>query len=124
MSLKLTPAEEQLMKILWASNKIFMKEILASYDDPKPAPSTVATLLKRMQSKGFVDYKLYGNSREYFPLIKKNSYFGGKVQEMINKFFGGSDVAFASFFTEESKMNKEELEELKILIEQKIKETS
>ncbi len=122
MQLKLSPAEEQLMEIIWSKKRIFMKEILLSYPEPKPAASTVATLLKRIQVKGYVDFKLYGNSREYFPLIKKNKYFKGKMKEMVNNFFGGSDVAFASFFAEESKMNKQELEDLKALIERKIRD--
>ena len=121
MSLRLSPTEEQLMEIIWKNKKAFMKEILEAYDEPKPAASTIATLLKRMQNKGYVDFKLYGNSREYYPLIKKKKYFKEKMKEMVNNFFGGSNAAFASFFTEESKMNQEELKALKELIDAKIK---
>ena len=112
MSVKLSQSEEQVMEIIWSSKKPFMKEIMEAYPEPKPAPSTVATLLKRMQTKGYVDFKLFGNSRQYFPLIKKKKYFKDKMKVMVNNFFGGSNAAFASFFEEESKMNKEELEEL------------
>jgi predicted transcriptional regulator len=53
--------------------KIFMKDILDAYPEPKPAATTIATLLKRMQNKELVGYKLYGNSREYYPKIEKGN---------------------------------------------------
>ena len=73
--MKLTQAEEQLMNHLWKLEKAFMKDLLNSYPEPKPATTTVVTLLKRMIDKGFVAYTLYGKSREYYPLVKKTSYF-------------------------------------------------
>jgi len=123
MSDKLSPTEEQLMEIIWSHDQIFMKEILLAYDEPKPAASTIATLLKRMKNKGFIDFELFGNSRRYHPLVPKRTYFKDKMKELVNNFFGGSNAAFASFFAEESSMNQDELQELKELIESKIKES-
>ena len=68
---KLTETEMTLMEILWQKEKVFMKDILEDYADPKPASTTIATLLKRMQNKDLVGYKLFGNSRQYFPKVKK-----------------------------------------------------
>jgi BlaI family transcriptional regulator, penicillinase repressor len=69
--MKLSKTEERLMELIWRNEKVFLKDLIDSYPDPKPAPSTIATLLKRMQDKGFVGYKLYGNSRQYYPLVKQ-----------------------------------------------------
>ena len=69
--MQLTNAEEQLMQILWKQERAFMKNLIEAYKDPKPATTTIATLLKRMQDKNFVDYIQYGRSREYFPMVKK-----------------------------------------------------
>jgi predicted transcriptional regulator len=44
-----------------------MKDLLDAYPNPKPATTTVATLLQRMIDKKFVDYTEYGNSRQYYP---------------------------------------------------------
>ena len=63
------------MQYLWKRNKAFMKDLLGDFPNPKPATTTVATLLKRMADKGFVSYKTIGKSREYFPLVKKSDYF-------------------------------------------------
>ena len=77
-----------------------------------------------MRDKGFVDFKLYGNSRQYYPTVRKNKYFREKLGSLVNDFFGGSKTAFASFFAEESKMTTDELNQLKALIERKINEQS
>jgi BlaI family transcriptional regulator, penicillinase repressor len=117
----LSKAEEQLMQILWKQEKAFMKDLLEAYPDPKPAPTTIATLLKRMQDKKFVTYKQVGRSREYFALVKKKDYFSRQVNGMIKSFFNDSASQFASFFTKEADLTKEELKELRSLIDKEIK---
>jgi len=120
--IKLTDSEEVIMEILWEKEKVFMKEILESYPEPKPASTTVATLLKRMQNKDFVGYKLFGNSREYFPKIKKSDYFKEEMTSMIDRFFNSSVTQFASFFTTNTKLSQKQLKELREIIDKEIKE--
>lgn len=119
--MQLSKTEEQVMQYLWKRNKAFMKDLLEDFPKPKPATTTVATLLKRMNDKGFIDYKLYGKSREYFPLVKKTDYFSKHVNGLIKNFFDNSAPQFASFFTSETNLSKEELEELRAIIDQQIK---
>jgi predicted transcriptional regulator len=98
-----------------------MKDLLDAYPEPKPANTTVATLLKRMIDKDFVAYHLDGKTREYYPLVKKKDYFSKHVNGLIKTFFNDSASQFASFFTKETDLSKEELEDLKTLIDNKIK---
>tara|TARA_R110002012_G_scaffold312248_1_gene522701 strand:- start:271255 stop:271620 length:366 start_codon:yes stop_codon:yes gene_type:complete len=119
--MQLSKSEEELMNHLWKLEKGFMKDLLEAYPEPKPAPTTVATLLKRMTDKGFVAYNTFGKSREYFPLVKKKAYFSKHVNGLIKDFFNDSASQFASFFTKETNLSKTELEELKKLIDQEIK---
>jgi len=119
--MQLTNAEEQLMQILWKQERAFMKDLIEAYEDPKPATTTIATLLKRMQDKNFVDYIQYGRSREYFPMVKKKDYFSKHVNGLIKNFFNDSASQFASFFTEETNLSKKELENLRALIDTEIK---
>lgn len=118
--MQLTKTEEQLMQFLWDLEKAFMKDLLDLFPEPKPASTTVATLLKRMTDKGFVGYKEYGKSREYFPLVKKSDYSSKQVNGMIKSFFNNSAAQFASFFTQETNMSSAELEELKKIIDKEI----
>ncbi len=120
--MKLSKTEEQVMQYLWKLEKAFMKDILTEFPQPKPATTTVATLLKRMIDKGFVNYKLYGKSREYYPLIKKTDYFSKHVNGLIKNFFNNSASQFASFFTSETNLSVTELEELRKLIDSQIKD--
>ena len=120
--MQLSKTEEQLMQLLWKLKKGFMKDILLEFPEPKPATTTVATLLKRMRDKGFIDYKLYGKSREYYPLVKKSDYFSKHVNGLIKNFFNDSASQFASFFTKETDLSVSELEELRKIIDNQIKE--
>jgi predicted transcriptional regulator len=118
--MKLTKTEEQLMEVIWDKKEVFMKDIIDEYPDPKPATTTIATLLKRMQNKGFVAYNLMGNSRQYYALVKKGDYFSKHVNGLIKDFFGSSALQFASFFTRQADMTAEELESLKKIIDDQI----
>ncbi len=108
------------MNILWKQDKAFLKDLLDAYPEPKPATTTVATLLKRMADKGFVAYNSQGRSREYYPLVKKKAYFSKQVNSLIKNFFNDSPGQFASFFTESTNLSKTELEDLKKLIDDEI----
>ena len=119
---KLTDAEKDLMEIIWQKKAAFMKDIMEEYPEPKPATTTIATLLKRMQNKDLIGYKTYGNSREYFPKVSKEVYFKEEMTSMIDKFFNSSASQFASFFTSNTKMSQTELKELRDLIDQKIED--
>lgn len=118
--MKLSKAEEQLMELIWKQGKVFMKDIIEMYPEPKPATTTIATLLKRMQDKNFIGYTLYGNSREYYPLVKKTTYFSKHVKGIIKNYFDDSPIQFASFFTKSTDLTEEELESLKKIVEQEI----
>ena len=118
--MKLSKGEEQLMEIIWNGGKLFLKDILDVYPQPKPASTTVATLLKRAQDKGFIGYTLFGNSRQYHALVKKSDYFSKHVKGIVKNYFGNSSLQFASFFTANSNMTSAELEALKKIIDQQI----
>ena len=116
----LPKAEEQLMEFIWKQEKVFMKDLIELYPEPKPASTTLATLLKRMQDKGFVGYTLYGNSREYYALVKKEDYFSDQVSGLIKNHFDNSALQFASFFTNTAELSADELESLRKLIDKKL----
>jgi BlaI family transcriptional regulator, penicillinase repressor len=119
--MQLSKSEEQLMELIWKQEKVFMKELIENYPDPKPATTTIATLLKRMQDKGFVAYTLFGNSRQYYPLVEKSDYFSKHVKGIIKNYFDNSPMQFASFFTTSTNLTTSELENLKKIVDQEIK---
>lgn len=118
-SKELTKAEEQVMQYLWKIDKGFLKDIVDQFPQPKPANTTVSTVIRVLVNKGFIGYNTFGKTNEYYPLISKNSYFQNHVKSIITNFFQGSTPEFASFFANEQ-LNLSELEEIKQLIEEKI----
>jgi len=120
-NMQLSKTEEQIMELIWNKEKVFLKDLIDCFPDPKPATTTIATLLKRMQDKGFVGYTMFGNSRQYHPLVKKTDYFSKHVNGIIKNYFGNSALQFASFFTTTSNLTTSELEDLKKIIDKEIK---
>ncbi|HET8861238.1 BlaI/MecI/CopY family transcriptional regulator [Marivirga sp.] len=120
--MKLSETEEKLMELIWQHKKVFMKELIELHSEPKPAKTTIATLLKRMQEKKFVGYTVFGNSRQYFPLVDRQAYFSNRIGKIIKNYFDDSALKFASFFATSGKMTYEELDQLKKMIDDKMKE--
>ena len=109
------------MQYIWKQGKAFMNELLEMYPDPKPANTTVATLLKRMKDKGYIDYEQLGRSRQYYPLVKKSDYFSRHLNGLIQKYFNNSPSSFASFFAKETDLSEKELQELQEIVQQELK---
>jgi BlaI family transcriptional regulator, penicillinase repressor len=118
----ITKAEEQILQHLWKLEKAYMKDLVEAFDEPRPAYTTVATLLTRMVEKEIVGFIPHGKVREYYPKIKKQAYFQTQFNKMLKEFFNDSTAQFASFFTSKADLSMDQLEELKQLIDSKIQE--
>lgn len=118
---ELTKAEAQVMHYIWEFEKSFLKDIVEAFPEPRPAYTTISTVIRVLVKKGYVDYNTYGKVHEYFPLVTRKEYFRKHVKSLINNHFDGSVVSFASFFTGDDAVDLGELEEIKQLIDQKIK---
>jgi len=116
---ELTKAEQQVMHHIWKLRKSFLKDIVEAFPEPRPAYTTISTVIRVLVKKGFVGYNTYGKVHEYFPKISRQSYFRTHVKSLINNHFDGSVVSFASFFTGDQ-VDLGELEEIRQLIDQKI----
>ena len=109
---ELTKAEDQVMQILWKLQKGFVKDIIEEMPNPKPAYNTVSTIVRILETKGFVDHKAYGKTHEYFPVITKEKYTKFYLNNLIKGYFNGSFQNLVSFFAKENKMDVHELEKL------------
>lgn len=118
--MKLSRTEEELMNHLWRLKRAFMKDLLDAYEEPKPATTTISTLLKRMQEKEFVGYDATGKLRQYYPLVTKETYFSKHLKGLIKNFFNDSPAQFASFFTKKTDLSEKELLDLKTLIDDRL----
>ncbi|MBL0743784.1 BlaI/MecI/CopY family transcriptional regulator [Chryseolinea lacunae] len=109
---ELTKAEDQVMQILWKLEKGFVKDIVEEMPEPKPAYNTISTIVRILETKGFVDHKAYGKTHEYFPLITKEKYTKFYLNNLLKGYFNGSFQNLVSFFAKENKMDVKELEKI------------
>ncbi|WKK84045.2 BlaI/MecI/CopY family transcriptional regulator [Marivirga arenosa] len=117
---ELTKAEEQLMQHLWKLQKAYLKDIVEYYEEPKPAYTTISTVVNVLVKKKFVGFDLHGKSKHYYPLISKEEYSNQSVKSLIGNFFNNSYKQFASFFTSRKELSLDELKEIRSMIDQEI----
>ena len=116
----LRKAEEQFMQYLWEIGKGFLRDIVEKFPNPRPAYTTVSTVIRVLVKKGFIGFRTYGKVNEYYPIVSKEEYFKKQVKPILSSYLSGSPSTFASYFTD-SKLSLSELEEVKRLIDDRIK---
>ena len=109
---ELTKAEEQIMQLLWEQEKAFVKDLVEQIPEPKPAYNTVSTIIRILEKKGFVGYKAYGKTHEYFPLVSRKDYTRSFMKNFMRNYFSGSFQEMVSFFAKEDNMTLSDLDEL------------
>ncbi|MEM6718866.1 MAG: BlaI/MecI/CopY family transcriptional regulator [Bacteroidota bacterium] len=117
---ELTKAEEQVMQYVWKLDRAFLKDIVEQFPEPKPAYTTISTVVRVLVRKKFLDFETYGKIRQYSPAISKERYFAQHIKQVIGNFFNGSTSSFASFFAESDTLNLTEMEQMKAILEEKI----
>ena len=115
MKQRLTPKEEMLMNIFWAHEPLFIRDLISYIPEPKPHYNTVATLVKFLEEKGFLEREPMANSFRYKVKISERQYRGDTVSDVVARYYDNSFLSLVSQFVEEEKMD---LQDLKNLIEQ------
>ena len=114
---ELTRAEEQLMQVLWQLEKGFVKDVIELLPEPKPAYNTVSTIIRILETKGFVDHTAYGKSHEYYPLVSKDEYQNFATDKLMSGYFDNSVKRMFSYFVKKEKIDLKEADEIMKLIE-------
>ena len=118
----LSKSEAQVMNILWSisvEDSVTSAEVMESYDEPRPAVTTVLTFLKRLTEKGFVKTEKQGKLLRFTPLVSREEYAARYMKDAKDTFFGGSPVSLISFFVQQEQMDDEQIKELFDIIQQK-----
>ena len=119
----LTKAEEQIMQILWDLKEGVVKDVVDGFDEPKPAYTTVATVLSVLEKKGVVARKKVGNVNQFLPEISKKEYTGFQFKSLLSDYFNGSFPKMATFFAKENNLGIKDLEEILKAAELELKNT-
>lgn len=109
--LKLTDKEEDIMRVLWALNKAFVKDIKAELKQELHY-NTVSTIIRNLEEKEYVGHQAFGNTHQYYPLISQEDYQNEILNQTTRKFFKGSYKDLVSFFAKEEKISEKDLKDI------------
>ena len=118
---ELTKAEQQVMQYLWQLKEAYLKDIVEEYPEPRPAYTTISTVVNVLVKKGFIDFELHGKSKLYRAAVSREKYTRQTFKGLLSNFFDDSTRQFASFFTQKTQLSVEELKEIRKLIDEQIK---
>jgi BlaI family penicillinase repressor len=108
----LTKAEEEVMHIIWRLERCVVREIIEQLGDPDMPHSTISSVVRILEKKGFVNHKAYGKTHEYFAIIPREEYARHGVTSLMEKYFGGSPKQLVSFLVQSKDLNLRELNDL------------
>ena len=109
---QLTKAEEEIMQILWELKEANVAGLIKKMPEPKPAYNTVSTIVRILESKGFVDHRQEGKGYIYFPVLEKETYSNQSINQLMNNYFNGSFKSMVSFFMKKNDLSTQELENI------------
>src|SRR5476651_2211848 len=114
---ELTKTEERIMQILWDLQSAFVKDIIEKLpDEPKPPYNTISSVVRLLEKKGYVGYKAYGKTYEYFPLVSKGEYRKTSFRKFFSGYFDNSAESLFSFMVKEEQLSEEDLNRIKDII--------
>ncbi|MBY5956637.1 BlaI/MecI/CopY family transcriptional regulator [Membranicola marinus] len=107
--MKLTKAEEEIMQILWEIEPCLVTDIIKHMGTPDTPHSTISSIVRILERKGYVDHKAYGRTHEYFSVVKKEDYSKNRLNKFVRDYFDGSPKQLVSFLVREKEIDREEL---------------
>jgi BlaI family transcriptional regulator, penicillinase repressor len=114
----LTKAEEQIMQVLWNIQPAFVKDIITELPEPKPAYSTVSTIVRILESKGFIDHEAFGTTHRYFAVVSKEEYSHFSMKKIFENYFDGSLKKMVSSFSNREQIDLKEMNDILRAIDQ------
>jgi predicted transcriptional regulator len=109
---RMTPKEEEILSCFWMHGPLFIRELLAFQEDPKPHYNTLSTIVRVLEEKGYIGYKAYGNTYQYYAVITQEEYRKKKLRNIVHKYFGNSYKRVVSALIEEDELSIAELQDL------------
>ena len=116
---RLTRAEEQVMQALWKLGPSFVKDLVPVMPKPRPAYTTVSTIVRILEQKGFVDHEAFGRSHRYFAKVGKEAYGDRSMKRILRDYYAGSAGKLMSFFIERDDLDMEELDAILKMVQQR-----
>ena len=118
----LTPAELELMTILWDEGPGTVREVMDALSGAKvPAYTTVSTILRILEQKGFVDSRKQGRSHIYGAVVDRDQYEGRNLRQLVGSLFGGDPSALVRRLVSDESLSHDDLRELQRMVDERLK---
>ena len=118
---KISDAEWQVMDVLWAASAALtaneVVDALAEYADW--SPPTIKTMLNRLVRTRALKFKADGKRYLYSPAVSRERCVRSETRSFVDRLFGGSIAPLLAHFVEDEKLSKDEIEQLRRLLERK-----
>ena len=114
-----TSKEEEILGYFWAKGPLFVRELLDLQEEPKPHYNTLSTIVRTLEEKGYIGYKVFGNTHQYYALISEDEYRKKTLKQVVDKYFDNSYTRVVSTLIEEEALTLDELQEVKQQIKNK-----
>ena len=113
----LTENELEVMQVLWKNSSLKVADIINLLNrNPKPAYTSMLTLVQSMEKKGYIKHQQLGRAFIYSPILKQEKFLFSEIKRISKRFFGGSPGKLVLNLVENEHLNSSELEELKKLL--------
>lgn len=112
MNYSLTRREEQIMQILWRLKKAFVKEIISELPNPKPPYNTVSSIVRKLESEGYVAHEAFGKTHQYYALLQEKEYKKYAFKDLLNNYFKNSHKELLTYFVKEENLSETDIEKL------------
>lgn len=110
--IRLTAKEEEILGYFWAKGPLFVRELLDLQEEPKPHYNTLSTIVRALEEKGYIGYKAFGNTHQYYALVSEDEYRKKTLKQVVDKYFDNSYTRVVSTLIEEEALTLDELQEL------------
>ncbi|WP_104384962.1 BlaI/MecI/CopY family transcriptional regulator [Sphingobacterium sp. HMA12] len=114
---ELTKKEEEVMQVIWHLKEVFVKDVIEYLDPTNSIPyNTISSIVRILEKKGYVGYKAFGKTYQYYPLISKMQYRKFSFSRVLDNYFDDSVENLLSFMVKEKKLSAEDIQKIEELI--------
>ncbi|MCM1484336.1 MAG: BlaI/MecI/CopY family transcriptional regulator [Muribaculaceae bacterium] len=112
----LTPQEETVMRAAWQADGSTVKEMMERMPSPVPPYTTVASVVRNLERKGFLSARKVGNTYLYTPAVQSADFKRKCLGDIVSGYFRNSYKELVTFFARDRRISPEELEDIIELI--------
>ena len=116
----ISPAETEVLRLVWEAKIATVQQVYDALPaDRKVTYVTVATLLRRLEEKGYLKHRVRGKAFVYTPAVKKDEVINRTISDLVQRLFGGNPVPLMQHLALHSEISDEDIEKLRDLAKKK-----